>query len=282
MNAFKRTVAKETMYTYVSYFGTLAPDNDAQIDQLCELTTELESFEEWLDQYGLMAYPNVAADAIAELAKCRQKEDEGAIEYYNRVRALLKICDRTKSSYVYDFMGGLKNQEVKKAMALGNYGNETLNMRDIALHAQAAEQRTTVLKNIIKSKNVSSISTVKSERRGSGGEGAGAFKKERIRPTVNAVQCSEPTVTHWKYKRWSMKECLDYFQTKVPPGTMTGRCMGCLAKGHKWDGNFGSCVTKKCPFCETSFFGKSGHAAPECGKVPCNKNAIALAVDKKT
>ena len=213
----------------------------------------------------------MAAEAVGELVKCRQDDGESAIDYYNKTQALLKICGRMESSYVYEFMSGLRNQEVKKFITMGNYGNAALNMHEIAIHAQQADSRASVIKGVTKSRIVSSISAVKGERvvrsrerpsapsRDGGGKrggGAGVVRKERPRTTVNAVQCSEPEVTHWKYKKWSMKECLDYFQTRVPPGTIVGRCMGCLSKGHRWDGNFGTCITKKCPFCGASFFSK--------------------------
>ena len=258
-----------------------------------------------MDKYGLLAYPNVAAEAVAELAKCRQEDGESPIDYFMKTRALLKICGRTESSYAYEFMSGLKNQEVKKFMTLSYHDNDELDLYEIALHAQQAESKTTAIKGVTKLRTVNSISAVRSEkgvrdrdrgggggerggrnegggggRRGGGG-GAGPIRKDRSRPTIHAVQCSEPEFTHWKYKKWSMKQCLDYFQTRVPPGTIVGRCMGCLSKGHKWDGNFGSCVKKKCPFCATSFFAKDGHAVPECPKCPVNKNAIALIVNKK-
>ena len=120
---------------------------------------------------------------------------------------------------------------------------------------------------------------------GSGGGGAGGETKvgklATSRATVSAVQSSEPPVKHWKYKQWSLPECLAHFATKVPPGAMQGRCMGCLSKGHKWDGSFSSCSAKNCPFCGVPFYGRGGHAAPECPKCPNNKNAMALAIDKK-
>ena len=43
MNAFKRTMPNETMYKYASYFGTLAPENDEQIKQLCEIPMNFNS-----------------------------------------------------------------------------------------------------------------------------------------------------------------------------------------------------------------------------------------------
>ena len=57
MNAFKRKMPNETMYTYASYFGNLAPENDEQIEQLCEIPVNFDSMEKWMDQYSLMAYP---------------------------------------------------------------------------------------------------------------------------------------------------------------------------------------------------------------------------------
>ena len=91
MNAFNRGMPRETLYTYVSYFGTLTPDNDEHVERMCKLSTPINSMEEWMDRYGLMAYPNVAAEAVAELAKSRQDEGESPVDYFMRIQALFKI-----------------------------------------------------------------------------------------------------------------------------------------------------------------------------------------------
>ena len=111
MNAFRRTMPNETMYTYASYFGKLAPELDEQIEQLCELPMHFDSMEEWMDQFSITAYPNVTSHAVGELVKCQQEENESAIEYYNKAKALLRICGRTESSYMLEFVGGLKKSK---------------------------------------------------------------------------------------------------------------------------------------------------------------------------
>ena len=189
---------------------------------------------------------------------------------------------------------------MKDIVAETDYGGRTPTMWERANHASQFDSRSAVINGAInKVKNVSSISNVRSEKAvrkrekpltshrneeekgGGGGRRGGARRSVKTGPTVHAVQCSEPEVKHWKYKQWSLQECLTHFAAKVPPGTMQNRCMGCLSKGHKWDGSFASCISKKCPFCGVPFFGRNGHAAPECPKCPANKNAIALAIEKR-
>ena len=119
-----------------------------------------------------------------------------------------------ESSFVYEFVGGLKSQRMKDIIAETNYGSETPSMWEIANHASQFESRSAVIKGATKVKNVVSILTVRSEKavrkrekpltpnkdEEEGGGRGGARKSVRPRPTVHAVQCSEPEVKHWKYK----------------------------------------------------------------------------------
>ena len=110
MNAFRRSMPDENLYTYASYFGTLTPNFDEQVQQLCDRDVKFESMEEWLEEFAVKACPNVASHAAGKLLKCRQESGESAIEFYDKARALLRICARTESSFVYEFVRGLKSQ----------------------------------------------------------------------------------------------------------------------------------------------------------------------------
>ena len=48
MNAFRRSMPDETLYTYASYFGTLSPNFDEQVQQLCDRDVKFESWRNGL------------------------------------------------------------------------------------------------------------------------------------------------------------------------------------------------------------------------------------------
>ena len=105
---------------------------------------------------------NVPSVYFDELALDFGEAKKAAICYskgmvYDDVVDQMEKHGRTESSYVFEFVSGLQNQEVKDVITMGNYGDTALDMHDIAIQAQQADSRASVIKGLCTTKSRSSI-----------------------------------------------------------------------------------------------------------------------------
>ena len=101
-------------------------------------------------------------------------------------------------------------------------------------------------------------------------------------PPERSIDLNHTIQAPGRFNGYLLGDAIDVIEAELPPGTLEGRCAGCLLQGHDWDGYFSNCPSK-CPFCEHKFRNARQHrrhVITDCWDKPSDKHLYCWIVDE--